>query len=58
MIAGASAFGNGVGGFSSPPQGEGVLDAGLDTKRRVESVCMVPLCAVCYISLNPAWRLQ
>jgi hypothetical protein len=46
MIARASGFGMGVGRFSRPLRGVGVLammDAGLDTMRRVESVCMVPL---------------
>jgi len=46
MIARGSAFGMGVSRFSRPPRGVGVLampDARLDTTRRVESVCMVPL---------------
>jgi len=46
MIARASGFGMGVGMFSRPLRGVGVLampDAGLDTTRRLESVCMVPL---------------
>jgi len=46
MIVRASGFGMGVGRFSRPLRGVGVLampDAGLDTTRRVESVCMVPL---------------
>ena len=46
MIMWASALGMGVGRFSRPLRGVGVLampDAGLDTTRRVESVCMVPL---------------
>jgi len=46
MIARAAGFGMGVGRFSRPLRGVGVLampDAGLDTTRRVESVCMVPL---------------
>jgi len=46
MIAWASGFGMGVGRFSRPLGGVGVLamtDAGLDTMRRVESVCIVPL---------------
>jgi len=46
MIARASGFGMRVGRFSRPLRGVGVLamsDAELDTKRRVESVCMVPL---------------
>jgi hypothetical protein len=46
MIAGASGFGLGVGRSSGPLRGVGVLampNAGLDTTRRVESVCMVPL---------------
>jgi hypothetical protein len=46
MIARASGFGMGVGTFSRPLRGAGVLampDAGLDTTRRIESVCIVPL---------------
>jgi len=46
MIARASGLGLGVGRFSSPLRGVGVLakpDAGLDTTRRVESICEVPL---------------
>jgi hypothetical protein len=46
MIARAYGFEMGVGRFSRPLRGVGVLamaDAGLDTTRRVESVCMVPL---------------
>jgi len=47
MIAQASGFGMGAGSFSRPLKGVGVLlampDAELDTTRRVESVCMVPL---------------
>jgi len=46
MIARASGFGMGVGRFSRSLRGVGVLampDAGLDTTRRVESVCMVLL---------------
>jgi hypothetical protein len=46
MIARASGFGMGVGRFSTPLRGVGVLampDSELDTTRRVESVCMVPL---------------
>jgi hypothetical protein len=46
MIARASGFGMGAGWFSRPLRAVGVLampDAGLDTTRRVESVCMVPL---------------
>jgi len=46
MIARASGFGMGVGRFSRPLRGVGVLattDAGLDTTRRFESVCVVPL---------------
>jgi len=45
MIARASGLGMGVGRFSRPLRGVGVLatpDAGLDTTRRVESVCKVP----------------
>jgi len=45
MIAWASGFGMGVGMFSRPLGAVGVLampDAGLDTTRRVESVCKVP----------------
>jgi len=46
MIWWASGFGIGVGRFSMSLRGVGVLtmpDAGLDTTRCVESVCMVPL---------------
>jgi len=46
MIAQASGFGMGVSRISRPLGGVGVLampDVGLDTTRRVESVCMVPL---------------
>ena len=47
MIARAPGLGMGVGRFSRPLRGVGVLlampDAELDTTRRVESVCMVPL---------------
>jgi len=46
MIARASGFGMGVGRFSRPLRGVGVVampDAGLDTTRRVESICMVLL---------------
>ena len=46
MIMRASGLGMGVGRFSRPLRGVGVLailDAGPDTTRRVESVCMVPL---------------
>jgi len=46
MIARASGVGMGVGTFSRPLRGVGVLampDAGLDTTRRIESVCKVPL---------------
>jgi hypothetical protein len=46
MIARASGFGMGVGRFSRPLRGVGVLampDSGLDTTRRVESVCVIPL---------------
>ena len=45
MIALASGLGMGVGGFSRPLRGVGVLamlDAGLDTMRRVGSLCEVP----------------
>jgi len=45
MIVRASGLGMGVGSFSRPLRGVGVLampDAGLDTTRRVESVCKVP----------------
>jgi len=44
MIARAPGFGMGVGRFRRLLQGVGVLammDAGLDTTRRVESVCIV-----------------
>jgi len=46
MIAQASGFGMGVGRFSRPLRGVGVIampDAGLDTTRCVESVCVIPL---------------
>jgi len=46
MIARASRFVMGVGRFSVALRGVGVLamlDAGLDTTRRVESVCVSPL---------------
>jgi len=46
MIARASGFRITVGRFSRPLRRVGVLaipDAGLDTTRRVESVCVVPL---------------
>ena len=46
MIVRASGFGMGVGRFSRPLRGVGVLampDAALDTTRRVVSVRMVPL---------------
>jgi len=46
MITRASGFGMGVGRFSRPLRGVGVLampDAGLDTMRPVESVCVIPL---------------
>jgi hypothetical protein len=42
----ASGFGIGVGKFSRPLRAVGVVampDAGLDTTRQVESVCIVPL---------------
>jgi len=44
MIARASGLGMGVGRFSRPLREVGVLampDAGLDTMRRIESVCKV-----------------
>jgi hypothetical protein len=46
MIARASGLGMGVGRFSRPLRGVGVLampGAGLDTTRRVESGCVIPL---------------
>jgi len=46
MIVRASGFGMGVGSFSRPLREVGVLampDAGLDTARRVQSVCVIPL---------------
>jgi len=46
MIKLASGFGMGVGRFSRPLRGVGVLamlDAGLDTTRLVESVCVILL---------------
>jgi len=45
MIALASGFGMGVGRFSRPLRGVGVLampDAGLDTTRRTQSVRVIP----------------
>jgi len=45
MIAQASGLGMGVGRFSRPLRGVGVLampDAGRDTTRRIGSVCEVP----------------
>jgi len=48
MIARASGFGMGVGRFSRPLRGLGVLampDAGLDTTRCIESVRVIPLAA-------------
>jgi len=53
MIVRASGFGMGVGRFSRPLRGVGVLamlDAGLDTMRLVESVCNVPP-GVCVLPL-------
>jgi hypothetical protein len=46
MVTRASVLGIGVGRISRPRRGVGVLampDARLDTTRRVESVCEVPL---------------
>jgi len=46
MITRASGFGMGVSRFLRSVRGEEVeamLDAGLDTKRRGESVCTVPM---------------
>jgi len=46
MIARDSGFVMGVGRFSRPLRGVGVLvmpDAGLDMTRHVESVCVIPL---------------
>jgi len=46
MITRASGLGTGVGRFSRPLRGVGVLampDAGLDSTQRIESVCKVPL---------------
>jgi hypothetical protein len=46
MITRASGFEMGVGRFSRPLRAVGVLampDVGLDTTRRVESVCVMPL---------------
>jgi hypothetical protein len=46
MIPWASGFGMGVGRFSRLLRGVGVVgmpDDGMDTTRRVESVCLVPL---------------
>jgi len=45
MIARASGFGMVVGRFSRPLRGVGVLampDAGLDTTRCIESLCVIP----------------
>jgi len=61
MIAWASGLGMGVGRFSRPLRGVGVLamaDAGLDTTRRVESICIVRLGAAGLRRLYPAWRLE
>jgi len=46
MIAWASGLGMGVGMFSRPRRGVGVLamlDAGLDMTPRIKSVCVIPL---------------
>jgi len=46
MIAQGCGFGMGVGRFSRPRREVGVIampDVGLDTTRRVESVCDIPL---------------
>jgi len=56
MIARASGFGMGVGRFSRPLRGVGLLampDAGLDTTWRVESVCTVLLGAAVLQLLVP-----
>jgi hypothetical protein len=56
MIARASGFGMGVGRFSRLLRGVGVLampDAGLDTTRHVESVCVIPLGAGVLLLLVP-----
>jgi hypothetical protein len=56
MITQASGFGMGVGRFSRPLRGVGVLampDAGLDTSRLVESVGMVTLGAAVLQLLVP-----
>jgi hypothetical protein len=56
MITRPSGFGMGVGSVLRPLKGVGVLampDAGLDTMRRVESVCMVPLGAGVLRLLEP-----
>jgi len=56
MIARASGFGMGVGRFSRPLRGVGVQampDAGLDRRRRVESVCVIPLGAGVFRLLVP-----
>ena len=56
MIVQASGLGMEVGRFSRPLRGVGVLtmlDAGLDTTRRVESVCEFPLGAVVLRLLVP-----
>jgi hypothetical protein len=57
MIVRASGIGMGVGRFSRPLRGVGVLampDAGLDTTRRVESDCIVPLGAGVLLLFLPA----
>ena len=46
MIARASALGMGVGRFQRPLREVrlvAMLDVGLDTTRRIESVCVIPL---------------
>jgi len=56
MIARASQFGMGAGRLSRPLGGVGVFampDAGLDTTRHVESVCMVPVGAGVLRLLEP-----
>jgi hypothetical protein len=56
MIARACGFGMGVGRFSRLLRGVGVLampDAAMDTMRRVESICVIPLGAAVLRLLVP-----
>jgi hypothetical protein len=57
MIARASGFRMGVGRFSTPRKGVGVItmpDVGLDITRRVVFLWVL----VCYDCLYPVWRLE